>query len=205
MAFASLPEKIILAVLICASLAGFWVRFNRVLKIIRAAKPDAEFRLGDLAPRLRDFIWEVLFQGKVIQQRPLAGAAHAFVFWGFLAFGLITVNHIATGFGLPLLSRESGFGLVYFGLVAVFAVLVAVSISYLAVRRFIFRPLWLGKVAPESGIIAGLILALMLTYLAGLALPETTLAGHAVWWLHTLALLIFLPLIPHTKHLHLVL
>src|SRR5262249_23942227 len=28
---------------------------------------------------------------------------------------------------------------------------------------------------------------------------------HVNWWLHTLALLTFLPLIPHTKHLHLVL
>ena len=45
----------------------------------------------------------------------------------------------------------------------------------------------------------------MITYLAGMLCPETTLAGHAIWWLHTLALLIFLPLIPHTKHLHLVL
>ena len=26
-----------------------------------------------------------------------------------------------------------------------------------------------------------------------------------LWWVHTLALLVFLPLIPHTKHLHLVL
>jgi len=44
--------------------------------------------------------------------------------------------------------------------------------------------------------------ALMLTYLAGLALPEGN-AAHVNWWLHTLALLAFLPLIPHTKHLHL--
>ena len=205
MAFASLPEKVLLALLICASLAGFWIRFSRVLRIIRAAKPDAAFRLGDLSPRLRDFVWEVLFQGKVIVQRPVAGAAHAFVFWGFLAFGLITVNHIATGFGFPLLSRESLAGRLYFGLVALFAVMVAGSITFLAFRRFVLRPIWLGKVAPESGIIAGLILTLMLTYLAGMALPETTLAGHLIWWLHTLALLVFLPLIPHTKHLHLVL
>ena len=26
----------------------------------------------------------------------------------------------------------------------------------------------------------------------------------ALWWTHTLTLLVFLPLIPHTKHLHLV-
>ncbi len=26
-----------------------------------------------------------------------------------------------------------------------------------------------------------------------------------MWWIHTLTLLVFLPLVPHTKHLHLVL
>ena len=30
-------------------------------------------------------------------------------------------------------------------------------------------------------------------------------AARALWWAHTLTLLAFLPLIPHTKHLHLVL
>jgi Fe-S oxidoreductase len=129
--------------------------------------------------------------------------AHAFVFWGFVAFALITLNHIAAGFGLPFLSRESGFGKVYFAFVAVFAVAVAVSIAGLAIRRFVVRPRWLGTVAPESGIIALLIFILMATYLAGLAMDETTTAARANWWLHTLTLLAFLPLIPHTKHLHL--
>ena len=32
-----------------------------------------------------------------------------------------------------------------------------------------------------------------------------TSAGRALWWIHTLTLLAFLPFIPHTKHLHLVL
>src|SRR5260370_547195 len=45
----------------------------------------------------------------------------------------------------------------------------------------------------------------MATYLAGLRMDEESLAGQGVWWLHTMALAIFLPLIPHTKHLHLVL
>ncbi len=195
MAFASLPEKILLLLLICASAAGFWIRFRRVLRIVLAAKPDAGFALGDLAPRLKNFIWEVLFQGKVIAQRPVAGVAHAFVFWGFLAFGLITLNHLAMGFGFPLFTRESVFGAVYYGFVAIFALLVACSISWLTFRRFVIRPIWLGKTVPESGIIAGLILTLMLTYLAALVQPETTLAGHLIWWAHTLALLVFLPLV----------
>ena len=65
------------------------------------------------------------------------------------------------------------------------------------------RPKWLGPLSPESGIIALLIFLLMITYLA------TFVAGwessRALWWAHTLTLLVFLPLIPHTKHLHLVL
>jgi Fe-S oxidoreductase len=201
----SLPEKIILAILLVLSLAGFWYRFRRVLQVIAAAKPDSGFQLGNLAPRVRDFVWEVLLQGKVIQQRPAAGLAHAFVFWGFCAFALITVNHVATGFGLPFLSRTGGLGRFYFGFVAVFAAAVAISITYLAIRRFIARPVWLGKISPESGVIAGLIFVLMISYLANLWYPEDAAAGHAAWWIHTLALLVFLPLVPHTKHLHLVL
>ncbi len=198
-------EKIALAVLIVASVSGFWIRFRPVVRIILAAKPDAGFQLGDLLPRAQRFVWEVLLQGKVIKDRPVAGAAHAFVFWGFCAFALITINHIATGFGLPLLSRSSGFGMVYFGFVAVFAVVVAVSIAYLAFRRYVLRPVWLGKLAPESGVIAALIFILMVTYLGGLASAEGSASDHIFWWAHTLALLGFLPLIPHTKHLHLVL
>lgn len=205
MNFTSLPEKILLVLLIAASGAAFWVRFRHVAVILAAAKPDADFRLGSLGPRTRRFVSEVLFQSKVIAQRPLAGIAHALVFWGFCAFGLVTVNHFSGGLGLPLLSREGGFGAVYFGLAAVFAVAVAVSIIFLAARRFIAQPRWLGQVSPESGIIAGLIFTLMATYLGSFPWPEATPAGHAIWWLHTLALLTFLPLVPHTKHLHLIL
>jgi Fe-S oxidoreductase len=201
----NLPEKLILAILLCLSAAGFWYRFRSVVHIVAAAKPDPGFSLGDLAPRFRNFVWEVLLQGKVIQQRPAAGLAHAFVFWGFCAFALITLNHIAAGFGLPFLSRTHGFGQFYFGFVAVFAIAVAVSILYLTVRRFILRPVWLGKVSPESGIIAGLIFLLMITYLAGLAFPEAGVPARFIWWTHTMALLVFLPLVPHTKHLHLIL
>ena len=154
---------------------------------------------------MRRFVWEVLLQGKVIKDRPVAGAAHALVFWGFCAFALITINHLATGFGLTLLSRSGGFGAVYFGLAAIFAVAVAVSIAYLAFRRYVLRPVWLGHLAPESGIIAALIFILMVTYLGALATDEIALSGHILWWAHSLALLIFMPLIPHTKHLHLVL
>ncbi len=196
-------ETAILAILLCISGTLFWRRFRKPLDAIRGARDNPDFKLRPLGPRIRQFIWEVMLQGKVIRERPLPGLAHAFVFWGFCAFALITVNHLAAGFGFPFLSRAGGFGKAYLALVAAFAVAVAVSIAGLAIRRFITRPKWLGSVSPESGVIALFIFILMVTYLAGMRLDETTLAARANWWLHTATLLAFLPLIPHTKHLHL--
>ena len=196
-------EIAILAILSCLSGSLFWRRFRKPVDVIRRARANPDFELRPLGPRIRQFVWEVLLQGKVIHERPLPGLAHAFVFWGFCAFALITLNHLAEGFGFSFLSREGGFGKAYFGFVAVFAVAVAVSIAGLAVRRFVVRPVWLGKVSPESGLIALFIFILMVTYLAGLALDERTAAARVNWWLHTATLLAFLPLIPHTKHLHL--
>jgi Fe-S oxidoreductase len=191
--------------MIVTSAAIFWRRLSAVLVIVRGSRPTPDFEVAPAGPRIRNFFWEVMAQAKVIQQRPLPGIAHAFVFWGFLAFALITLNHIAAGFGFPFLSRESAFGRFYFGFVAVWAVAVAVSIAGLFVRRFFVRPKWLGPVSKESGFIALLIFVLMVTYLAGLRLDERSVAGQANWWAHTFALLIFAPLIPHTKHLHLAL
>ena len=188
-----------LAFLILASAAGFWVRFRPVVRVLSRAQPDAGIRFGSFTSRVKAFIGEVLLQRKVIAQRPAAGIAHALVFWGFCAFALVTIDHIATGFGAPILSRDSGFGRAYFGFAALFAIAVAVSITALAIRRFAEQPVWLGKVSPESGVIAALIFLLMLTYLAGLTLGETSAAAHAMWWAHTLLLLVFLPLIPHTN------
>jgi len=192
-----------LLVLILTSLGLFWMRLRRVLRAIRRSRPTPDFELAPLAPRIRQLLWEVAAQGKVIRERPLPGLAHAFVFWGFCAFALITINHVASGFGWTILTPHSAFGRFYFGFVAVWAVLVAVGITGLFVRRFLVRPRWLGAVSPESGVIAFLIFALMVTYLGMLWYGEGTAGGRINWWLHTVTLAVFLPLIPHTKHLHL--
>jgi Fe-S oxidoreductase len=198
-------ERILLVLLLLLSAASFWWRVRGVARVIRHARPTPDFQVKPLGRRVRQFLWEVMLQGKVIAERPLPGLAHALVFWGFCAFGLITINHIASAFGAGFLAQERGFGRFYFGFVAVWAVAVALAIAGLFIRRFLVRPRWLGAVSGESGIIAGLIFLLMVTYLVSLRLGEGAPAARINWWLHTLALLVFLPLIPHTKHLHLAL
>jgi Fe-S oxidoreductase len=199
-------ETTVFLALLTASAYAFWRRFGPVIRTIRHSKRDADYRLQPLTPRVWQFVWEVLLQGKVIRERPLPGIAHAFVFWGFCAFVLITIAHFGEGVGLHLLPSDFAVVQGYRYFVALFAIAVAVSIAGLALRRLVVRPIWLGpKVSLESAFIALLIFTLMATYLVTFATAEGSAAARVNWWAHTLALLIFLPLIPHTKHLHLVL
>jgi Fe-S oxidoreductase len=202
----SVLEKAVFAGMVIASGYLFWRRFGVILDKILKSKKDATFHLFPLGTRLRDFFWEVLCQAKLIRERPLPGLAHACVFWAFLAFALVTLNHCAAGLGLGFLSPNGLIGRWYFYFAAVFALACAVGISGLFIRRFLVRPKWLGaKLSWESGFIAFLIFALMVSYLASFFVADAGPAVRVLWWLHTLALLTFLPLLPHTKHLHLVL
>ncbi|MGC2613470.1 MAG: heterodisulfide reductase-related iron-sulfur binding cluster [Terracidiphilus sp.] len=202
----SLSEKLLLVALIVSSAVLFWRRFGPILKRILNSRKDPNFTLSPIGRRVWDFFWEVICQAKVIRERPLPGLAHAFVFWGFCAFALVTLNHVAVGLGIGFLDPQGLLGRFYFYFAAVFAVACAVGILGLFVRRFFVRPRWLGgKVSYESGVIALLIFLLMVTYLASFAVTDDSAAARILWWTHTLSLLIFLPIIPHTKHLHLVL
>ena len=197
------PEMALFLVLLAVAIYGFGYRFSKVWRTVFASKDDPDFHLYPIGKRVWNFIWEVALQGKVIQQRPLPGLAHALVFWGFCAFALVTLNHFGQGVRLQLLSRESLIGKFYFSLAALFGIGVAIGIVALAYRRFVIRPRWLGKVSYESGLIAFLIFTLMVTYL--LTFVSGWEDSRPLWWAHTLAILVFLPLIPHTKHLHLAL
>ncbi len=202
----SLTEKLLLVALILGSGLLFWRRFGPILQRILKSRKDPNFSLSPIGKRVWDFFWEVICQAKVIRERPLPGLAHAFVFWGFCAFALVTLNHVAVGLGIGFLDPQGLIGRFYFYLAAAFALACAVGIFGLFVRRFFVRPRWLGnKVSYESGVIALLIFLLMVTYLASFAVSDTSMAARILWWTHTLSLLIFLPIIPHTKHLHLVL
>ncbi len=199
-------EQLLFAILAVASVYLFWRRFGPILGKILQSKKDPDFHLRPVAKRVRDFVWEVMLQAKVIRQRPLAGLAHALVFWGFCAFVLVSLNHCATLFGLGFLDPASPLGRFYIYFAAVFALACAIGIAGLFVRRFFVRPKWFGaELSWESGLIALLIFVLMVSYLASFFVSGEGVPIRALWWTHALTLLLFLPIIPQTKHLHLVL
>lgn len=199
-------EAGLLALLCMLSLTLFLWRLAPIAQTIWQAKKDSGTSPTFSARRIWIFFSEVVCQSKVIRQRPLPGLAHAFVFWGFLAFAVVTTNHLLTGFHFGVLQYAGVAGDFYFWFAGAWALLVAVSIAGLSIRRFLVRPRWLGaRVSIESGVIAALIFLLMLSYLAAFFIVPDGVAVKVWWWVHTLSLLIFLPIIPNTKHLHLML
>ena len=144
-------ERVIFLVALIAAVGGFWVRFRRVLVRIEAAKPDPKFSVHPIPKRVWDFFWEVMCHAKVIRERPLPGLAHAFVFWGFCVFALITLNHFAQALDFPILDNVFGdaygpCGMVRRG---------GRHLDFGIVRPpFFCPPEWLGELSKESGIIA---------------------------------------------------
>jgi Fe-S oxidoreductase len=169
-----------------------------------AAAPNT-LSLDHLGARATRFLVDVILQIRTIKERPAAGFAHAFVFWGFVAFGGYTLTEFLRGLGVVDLTHTGWFN-AYRRVLEPFAVAVLGGILFLLIRRAVVRPVGLGtKVSVESIVIAIFIATLMITFLLTFRLEEGTTAERVNWWLHMLVILAFMALIPASKHFHLVL
>ena len=72
-------------ILLLAFMGAFAAQVARRVQLIAAA-PNT-FSLDHLGVRTGRFVVDVLLQWRTIRERPLTGLMHAFVFWGFVAFG----------------------------------------------------------------------------------------------------------------------
>ena len=88
-------------------LAAFGAQVSTRVRLIAAA-PDT-FTRDDAAFRAGRFLREVVGQQKTIAGRPAAGLAHAFVFWGFVAFAGYTLLEFLAGLGIADLTHTSAF------------------------------------------------------------------------------------------------
>lgn len=190
-------------ILFLAGVGAFAAQVATRLRLIAAA-PEP-FSFDDAGVRIQRFVFDVVLQRRTIRERPVAGAAHALVFWGFVAFAGYTAVEFLHGLGIVDLTATGWFHAYRLALTP-FALAVLAGILYLVVRRVFVRPAGLGEhVSMESVVIALLIATLMVTFLLGFRLDESTMAGRVNWWAHMLVILAFLALIPASKHLHLVL
>src|SRR5215831_13644337 len=196
-------QTLVFWVLFLTFVGAFAAQMATRVRLIAAA--PGHFGIGDAWAHARRFVLDVLFQVRTIRERPIVGAAHALVFWGFVAFAGYTSVEFLRGLGIVDLTGTRWF-FAYRVILVPFATAVLGGILFLLIRRVIFRPKALGAaISIESVIIACFIAALMITFLLAFNLDEETLAGRANWWAHMLVILAFMALIPASKHLHLVL
>ena len=190
-------------ILLLIFLGAFAAQVARRVQLVAAA-PNT-FSLDRLGFRAYRFLLDVVLQRQTIRERPFTGLMHAFVFWGFVAFGGYTTVEFLYGLGIVDLTGARWFHAYRIALTP-FAVAVLAGILYLLVRRAVVRPVALGpKLSIESMVIALFIATLMITFLLAFRLVEGSTAAHVNWWVHAVVILVFMALIPASKHLHLVL
>jgi len=192
----------ILALLVVVFVSLFAGQVYTRLRLVRRA--GGSFDTANAPARASRFLREVVFQTKVIAEKPIVGVAHALVFWGFVAFAGYSASQFLKGLRLIDITGTAAFHLYSLALVP-FAVGVIAGILFLLVRRVFLRPEALGPLSGESVLIGGFIATLMITFLLEFFHLVEGPAGAVNWWLHAIIILVFLALIPNSKHFHLVL
>lgn len=136
--------------------------FGRKFRLIGQGKDPIQPR----KPKFGEMIKRVMLQLCVFLRRPVTGFFHAVIFWGFLVFLLITLNHTAEGFvrGFSLFGHGVINDIILFG-ANIFAFLIILAVIYFLVRRYVFKPSTLEIPSVESLIILSFIFTLMISFI----------------------------------------
>ena len=116
---------ILLVILVGGAMTIFYFK-RRIALLTLGEKSD---RIDNFGTRTWLFIKRVIFQVYLFR-RPVAGAMHALVFWGFCAFTIASMNHVFEGFfGIDnnvFCGHEIGH--YYFAFLDIMALLTAVAV-----------------------------------------------------------------------------
>ena len=190
----------------------------------------AEDRFSDPVRRIKETLLFAFGQKRVVS-RPF-GINHFVIFWSFLilliANGEFMVHGIFPGISLTLLPDRVYLAVML--LVDLASLLALAAVVVAAVRRIIAPPYPTARTF-EAFFILGLIATLMLAYygitgskitnldetgriIARTWMPLSSIAAgliptgsgalvhEASWWLHAVALLVFMNFLPYSKHMH---
>ncbi len=115
--------------------------------------------------RLWEMFYRVFLQLPVFAQRPVTGFFHAVIFWGFLVFLGVTLNHVAEGFfaGFSLFGHGALYSLLLFA-ANLFAGLIIAAVLYFFVRRYVVRVKSLVRPSWQSLTVLFFIFTLMVSF-----------------------------------------
>jgi Fe-S oxidoreductase len=225
-------HSFIYSIVFITAMFFFYRSMSARIGVLRAAQ-STDSR-GDVGQRLLGVLINVFGQARLLRGDPSAGIMHFVIFWGFMVLMLNTMHFLVAGFfpaadlHIPLLGREDLLGGPYLFLRDLVEVLVLLAVLYATFRRLVLRPKRLTQ-SLEAVLILVLIGTLMVTDIlmnaASVVLGNST--AHAMsfieqslgsslpangaalayvinWWIHCLALLVFLNLLPLGKHFHVI-
>jgi len=215
------------AILFAASVLLFAVSCYRRIGLVALGRPEARF--DHPVRRLGEMLRYAIGQRRVVA-RPF-GLNHLVLFWSFLVLLIANAEFILHGLvpqlSLALLPVSLHHGLAFaFDIVSLLTLLtVAMAVG----RRLLFPPPYIEAKSRDAFIILGLIATLMLAFFAGHAaeialgreaaaayMPVSSFIASLIaprsslldplfwfsWWLHAVALLVFMNYLPYSKHLH---
>ena len=152
----------IAAVALAAGLA--FSEFRRKFRLVSHGRKVVRF--DQPLRRLWEMFYRVFLQIPVFSNRPVTGFFHAVIFWGFLVFMGVTLNHVAEGFfaGLSLFGHGAINSLLLF-MANLFAGLIILAVLYFFVRRYVFRISSLERPSYQSLTVLFFIFTLMVSFI----------------------------------------
>ena len=172
----SLIEKIIFVATVALAVGLAVNEFLRKYRLVSYGQKVARF--DQPLQRLGEMFYRVFLQIPVFAQRPVTGFFHAVIFWGFLVFLGVTLNHVAEGFfaGLSLFGHGTFSSLVLF-MANLFAGLIILAVIYFFMRRYVFRAKSLDRPSYQSLTVLFFIFTLMASFIFYEAFKMVTLGA----------------------------
>ena len=92
----TLPEKLLFAVAVAASLGLSYVTFGRMIRVIR--RGQGALLLDHLPSRVMKGLLALASQGRIIRNRKVASLFHYGVAWGFIFYLLVNAVDVLEGY-----------------------------------------------------------------------------------------------------------
>ncbi len=222
-------NNIIFVFVFSVAIAIFAINITRFFGFLKVGKKDN--RTDKIILRLKRVLTIAFGQTKLLRE-PLAGLMHFFIFWGFVILLSAIFESISEGFSSNF--SMGFLGNIYIPVVIAqefIALLVILSVLYAILRRAITKPKRLeGHSSGEAYLILFMILFIMISmYLQNsvkmIIHPDkysdfrliasslkylfvnseyNNILYYSFWWIHIGLVLIFLNLLPFSKHFHII-
>ena len=168
--YLGIPGYAIFWVLFAVASALFIQRVFLLVRLLKLGRPENRF--DRLRYRVTSMLSTALTQSSNLKSFTLkdpASAGHTLMFWGLGVFSIVYVILIGLGAGLGLFPFLSGsaFHRIVFSIMDIAAIIIAISVVYVIIKRYIIKPERLKRhETTEEKVVQASLLTVMLTLMA---------------------------------------